>query len=126
VAAAFAAGAAAVFLLVTDSEGYENLRRYHPDGHHFIDAIRRDGKITWTSQETFFGRVRKSSREFDSLDSFRMAFEKAKVTREADIDVHFRALNLEKEEGRKMHDRAQALLEFFKERGYPNAGSVSD
>jgi len=110
----------------TTADGYENLRMYSPNGHHFIDTIFMDGKVKWTSREIMFWRVRKRSREFSSVDEFKTAFLRELPHSKATIEVNHPALNLNIKEGRNSHERAEAILALLAENDYENAGPIAD
>ena len=35
----------------------ERLNRYYPNGFHFVDTLRADGKILWITKEVVSGKV---------------------------------------------------------------------
>ncbi len=114
----------AVLRLLRD-EGYEearfaNLKKYYsPHGHHFINALRADGKIRWTSSTIAMGRVMYTSREFTSLDAFKTAFLNAKLDKSTRIEVHGRRTTVE-----AAIVRSAAILEFLSNEGYEKAGPI--
>lgn len=114
-------------LRVLREKGYEearyaNLKKYYgPHGHHFIDAIRADGKILWTSSTIQMKRVIHTKRELASLEEFKKIFLAAKVGKTAQIEVHLRPVKFE-----GAYARAAASLKFIRQEGYERAGEISN
>lgn len=101
---------------------YTNLKKYYnANGHHFVDAIRDDGKILWSSSRIEGDRVIGQKREFASVEEFKKAFREAKLDKQTQIEVHARSV---KYEGATA--RALAILEFLRAEGFVSAGPVSD
>jgi hypothetical protein len=105
----------------TDEEEVARLHRYYPHGFHFVDTIRPDGKIVWTTKEVVQDKVKAETHEFASLDEFKKAFTKAKVNKKASVEVHLRDSKLE-----GAYERAEAILKFLRAEGYEKAGPVSN
>lgn len=102
--------------------GYANLKKYYgPDGHHFVDAIRADGTILWTSSTIRADRVVSTRLTVASLDEFKQAFTDANIGKAAAIEVHLRAVK-----DQAAYARAEAVLKFLQQQGYKKAGAVSD
>ena len=105
-----------------EEAGYANLKKYYrASGHHFIDPIRADGRITWRSSEIKGDRIERLKREFASVDEFKNAFLEAKLDKQTAIEVHARAVKFEGATA-----RAQAIIEFLRGEGYAAAGGVSN
>ena len=109
------------------ANGYEeasfaSLKKYYgATGHHFIDPIRADGKITWGSSRIKGDRVVRVQREFASVDEFKNAFREANVDKQAEIEVHARSVTFE-----GATKRAVEILEFLHGEEYTAAGPVSN
>jgi hypothetical protein len=96
-------------------------RHYGPEGHHFIDTIRADGKIVWTSSVIQGNRKVVTKREYASLKEFEAGFLAEKVGKETAIEVHCRAVKIEGATARSM-----AIVEFLHQKGYDKAGGISN
>jgi hypothetical protein len=99
----------------------DRLNRYYPNGFHFVDTLRADGKILWITKEVVGGKVKAQRREIASLKDFKKEFRKANVNKEASIEVHVRFIRIE-----GATERAEAILQFLKAEGYKKAGAVSN
>ena len=99
----------------------ERLNRYYPNGFHFVDTLRADGKILWITQEVIGGSVKSQRREIKTLEDFKKAFLKANVSKEASIEVHVRSVQIE-----GATKRAEAILEFLQAEGFTQVGAVSN
>lgn len=96
-------------------------RHYGPEGHHFIDAICADGQIVWTSSVIQGNRKVVTKREYASLKEFEAGFLAEKVGKETAIEVHCRAVKIERATARSM-----AIVEFLHQKGYDKAGGMSN
>jgi hypothetical protein len=107
--------------------GYEeahfaNLKRhYGPEGHHFIDTNRADGKIAWTSSVIQGNRKVVTKREYASLEDFKAGFLAAKLGKATSIEVHCRPVKIEGATA-----RSTAIVEFLHQQGYDKAGGISN
>lgn len=104
-----------------EEASFKNLKRYHPRGHHFVDAIRSDGKIVWTSQQIDKNRIKRETREFGSLDEFKRSFVAHVMDKQTDVEVHIRTVKFE-----GAFETAQAILKFLNDAGFKSAGGVSN
>lgn len=111
---------------ISDADEILRLQRYDPYGNHFIDTTLTGGKVKWTSREVMIWKVSRKSREFSSVDEFKVAFLNEAVHKQANISVHDPTLNLNRKEGRESHERTQEILAFLSANGYENAGGVSN
>ena len=101
---------------------FANLKRhYGPEGHHFIDTIRVDGKIAWTSSVIQGDRIIVTRRECASLEEFKAGFLAEKVGKATSIEVHCRPVKIEGATA-----RSTAILEFLHQNGYDKAGGISN
>ena len=97
------------------------LNQFYPNGFHFVDTLRADGKILWITKEVVEGKVKAQLREIGSLEDFKKEFLKANVNKEASIEVHVRFVQIE-----GATQRAEAILKFLKAEGCKKAGAVSN
>ena len=105
-----------------EEAGYANLKKhYGPNGNNFVDAIRDDGKILWTSSVIDDDRLIRRTRRFNSVDEFKKAFLNAKLHKTAAISVHLRPVKFE-----GAYARAEAILDFLRQNGYDKAGGASN
>jgi arylformamidase len=104
-----------------EKQEVSRLNQFYPNGFHFVDTLRADGKILWISKEVVGGKVKAQRLEIASLDEFKKEFRKANVNKEASIEVHVRFIRIE-----GATERAEAILQFLKAEGYKKAGAVSN
>lgn len=105
-----------------EESGYASLKKYYrPSGHHFVDAIRSEGTVLWSSSQIKGDRIIKQKREFASVEEFKKAFSDAGIDKQAEIDVHVRAVKFEGATA-----RTNAILEYLKAEGYKSVGGVSN
>src|SRR5579864_4026223 len=100
---------------IADSADVARMKKYYPHGFNFVDTMRADGKIVWTSKAVVNDKVEERQWEFATLEDFQRALLKETIAKEAAFEVHRRRLNPKLAWGPGAFARAQQIIDWLKE-----------
>ena len=97
------------------------LQKFYPHGFNFVDTIREDGQIRWSSQQVVAGKVVAREWTVETLEMFQALVQAEKPDKRAAFEVHVRSVKWP-----GATERAAAILQWLRDQGYTKAGPISD